>query len=117
MNVVWLIGNVVRDAEVKATATGKSVANFRIATNEGSGETKRTDYHSIVCWEALAEEARVHARTGVKAMVQGRVQTRNYESKKPGREGEKVYVTEIVANSVRYLDTVEEDLSDISFGG
>jgi len=115
MNVVWLIGNVVKDADINVTATGKQVANFRMATNEGFGDTKRTDYHTVVCWEALAEGARTSARTGVRVMVQGRVQTRSYESKK--HVGEKVYVTEIVANSVKYLsDGPEEDLSDISFG-
>jgi single-strand DNA-binding protein len=116
MNVVLLIGNVVKDAEVRSTPTGKSVANFRIATNEGRGDEKRTDYHSIVAWERLAEEARDFALTGTRVCIEGRLQTRNYESKK--HEGEKVYVTEVVANSVRYLVTgasPEEELSEIKF--
>jgi len=115
VNVVWLVGNVVKDADPAVTATGKKVANFRVATNEGFGETKKTDYHTVVCWEKLAEEANIHARTGVRVMIQGRLQSRSYESKK--HVGEKVYVTEVVANSIRFLtDDVEEDLSDISFG-
>ena len=115
MNVVWLIGNVVKDADPAVTATGKKVANFRIATNEGFGDDKRTDYHTVVCWEKLAEEANTYARKGVRCMIQGRLSTRSYESKK--HEGEKVYVTEVVASSVRYLaEAEEEDLSGISFG-
>ena len=115
MNVVWLIGNVVKDADPSVTSTGKKVANFRIATNEGFGDARRTDYHSIVCWEALAEEANAKAHTGVKCMVQGRLSTSNYESKK--HPGEKVYVPEVVASSVRYLvDDSEEDLTEIKFG-
>lgn len=116
MNVVLLIGNVVRDAEVRGTPTGKMVANMRVATNEGRGESKRTDYHNVVGWEKLAEEAQLYAKTGARVVIEGRLQTRNYESKK--HEGEKVYVTEVVANSIRYLVAdAEEDLSDISFGG
>jgi single-strand DNA-binding protein len=115
MNVVWLIGNVVKDADPAVTSTGKKVANFRVATNEGFGEAKKTDYHTVVCWEKLAEEAHLSARTGVRVMVQGRLSSRSYESKK--HVGEKVYVTEVVANSVRYLaEEAEEDLSGISFG-
>lgn len=115
MNVVWLIGNIAKDADPAVTSTGKKVANFRIATSEGFGESKKTDWHTIVCWESLAEEANMKARKGVRCMVQGRLQTRSYDSKK--HEGEKVYVTEVVANSIKYLaDEEEEDLSSISFG-
>ena len=118
MNVVLLIGNVTKDAEVRGTPTGKMVANFRVATNEGRGDSKRTDYHNIVAWEKLAEDAQYHCKTGARVVIEGRLQTRNYESKK--HEGEKVYVTEVVANSVRYLSVdaeTEEDLSEIKFGG
>ena len=117
MNVVLMIGNVVKDAEVRSTPTGKSVANFRIATNEGRGDSKRTDYHNIVAWEKQAEEARDFAVTGARVCIEGRLQTRNYESKK--HEGEKVYITEVVATSIRYLMASggpEEDLSEIKFG-
>ena len=114
VNNVLLIGNLVADATIKATATGKAVANFRVATNASFGETKITDYHNIVCWEKLAEEAQLRARVGVRVIVEGRLKTRHYESKK--HEGEKVYVTEVVADSVRYMDFVEEeDLTDITF--
>lgn len=116
MNVVLLIGNVVKDAELRTTPTSKTVANFRIATNEGRGDAKRTDYHSIVAWEKLAEEAGLMAKTGARVVIEGRLQTRNYESTK--HPGEKVYTTEVVANSIRYMaHDAEEDLSDISFGG
>lgn len=117
MNVVLLIGNVTKDAEVRGTPTGKMVANFRVATNEGRGDSKRTDYHNVVAWEKLAEEAQYHCKTGSRVCIEGRLQTRNYESKK--HEGEKVYVTEVVANSIRYLSAAveEEDLSEIKFGG
>lgn len=118
MNVVLLIGNVVRDAEVKSTTTGKSVANFRIATNEGWGEKKITDYHNIVAWEKLADEAGRMAQTGARVCIEGRLKTRNYDSKK--HEGEKVYVTEVVAETIRYLSVdgaaAEEDLTEIKFG-
>lgn len=114
MNVVWLIGNIAKEADAAVTSTGKSVANFRLATNEGWGEKKVTDYHNIVAWDKLAEEAHRHGKVGARVMVQGRIRTRNYESKK--HEGEKVYITEVVAESLKFL-TDDEDLSGISFGG
>ena len=116
MNVVLLIGNVARDAEVRGTPTGKMVANFRVATNEGRGESKRTDFHNVVAWEKLAEEAQYHCKTGARVVVEGRLQTRSYESKKHPEE--KVWVTEVIANSVRYLslDPEEAELSEIKFG-
>ncbi len=116
-NIHIIIGNIVKDAEVKSTSTGKSVANFRVATSMGFGEKKITDYHGIVAWEKLAEQAGLLAKTGVRVYIEGRSKTRNYESTK--HPGEKVYVTETTADIIRYFsadaDGAEEDLSEISF--
>lgn len=97
---VIIRGNVVADAEPRVTGSGKKVASFRVATNTGHGETKRTSYHNVQVWEDLAEEANLHARKGTRVFIEGRGTSGSYESKK--HPGEKVYTYDIVADRVIY---------------
>src|SRR4051812_48084615 len=110
---LWLIGNVAADAEANVTSTGKKVSNFRVATNVGTGEERKTSYHPIVAWEDLAEQAHQFARKGVRVSLIARPSYRSYESKK--HPGEKVYVTEFTAQSMHFLSD-DEDLTNIKFG-
>ena len=84
VNKVILIGNAGQDAEVKSTSTGKSVASFSLAVNEGfrgkSGKSvKRVEWVRCVAWSKLAEVAGKYVRKGKQVFVEGRLQTRKYQ--------------------------------------
>lgn len=101
MNSVELIGNLAKDPVLRSTNTGKAVASFSIATNEGyttpQGEQKQiTDYHNVVAWGNLAQAAAHALRKGVRVLVQGRQSTRSYT----GQDGQKRWVTEVVASVI-----------------
>jgi single-strand DNA-binding protein len=76
VNKVILIGNATRDAELHHTQSGKPVASIRLATNrtvKGEGETQ---YHTIVCWDKLAETTAEYVKKGDPLYVEGRLQYR-----------------------------------------
>ncbi len=103
-NRVVLIGNVGKDPEVRYTTSGVPVATFALATSEmwkdkdGSPQ-ERTDWHNVVAWRKLAEIIQEIVKKGSRLLVEGKIQTRSYE-----KNGEKRYVTEIVADNVLLLD-------------
>lgn len=102
MNQVQLIGNITKDPEIRYTKTGKSVASFTVAvsrsyTPQGSSEQKElTDFLPCVAWGNLAERVGNNLGKGSHVVVHGRMQVRSYET----AEGQKRYVTEVVANFV-----------------
>lgn len=95
MNQATLIGNVVRDIEYRFTKTGKAVASFTLAINYKSGDRDLVDYVNIVAWGNMAESCE-HVQKGDKLLVHGRINTRSYET----QDGQKRYVTEVVASFV-----------------
>ena len=104
VNKVILIGNLGKDPEVKYTPSGTPVAKFSLATNERykdkSGEWQdRTEWHNIVAWQRLAEIVGEYVKKGQKLYIEGRIQTRSWEDK----DGQKKYMTEIVANDLVLL--------------
>ncbi|MEK3851244.1 single-stranded DNA-binding protein [Paenibacillus sp. FSL R7-0340] len=103
LNRTILIGRLVADPELKYTPSGVAVAQFKLAvdrpfTNNGNRET---DFIPIVTWRQLAETCANYLRKGRLTAVEGRVQVRNYEN----NEGKRIYVTEIVADNVRFLES------------
>ena len=102
MNKVVLIGNAVRDAELRETKNGVAVSNFTLAVNRNylnaDGE-KETDFFNCIAWRALAESVGKYVHKGDKVCVVGQLQNRQYEDK----EGNKRTVTEILAESVEFL--------------
>ena len=96
INQVFLSGNVVADAELRYTKTGKPVLTFRMATNKYVNEVQSTSYHNIVCW--VDAEVYSGLRKGDFVAVAGELRSRSYEDKK----GEKRYVTEVVAQNLTY---------------
>ena len=96
VNEVFLSGNVVTDAELRYTKTGKPVLTFRMATNKYIKEQETTQYHNIVCW--VDAELYSGLRKGDFVAVAGELRSRSYEDKK----GEKRYVTEVVAQNLTY---------------
>ena len=103
LNKVMILGNLGRDPEVRHTQSGKTVANFSVATTDawGQGEDRqeRTEWHQVVVWGKPAETCGQYLRKGRQVLIEGRLQTRDYED----REGVKRYVTEIVAQQVQFL--------------
>ena len=104
VNKVILIGNLGRDPEVRATRSGTSVANLRIATTESrkdaSGEWRdQTEWHSVVLFGRTAEVAKEYLTKGSSLYVEGRLQTRSWEDK----EGNKRNTTEVVGDRMVML--------------
>ena len=104
LNKAILIGNLGRDPEVRYTPSGLAVANFSIATSEtwtnkeGEKET-RTEWHRIVAFGKLGEICGEYLSKGRQIYIEGRIQNRSYDD----RDGNKRYITEIVANEMQML--------------
>jgi len=103
LNRTILIGRLVRDPELRYTPNGVPTASFTLAVDRNftnkQGE-KEADFINIVTWRGQAENIANYVKKGSLVAVEGRIQTRNYEN----NEGRKVYVTEVVADNVRFLD-------------
>jgi single-strand DNA-binding protein len=103
MNVVVLIGRLVRDPELRFTPNGVAVATFTLAverrfTNK-EGE-READFIDIVTWRKLAETVAEHLEKGRLVAVDGRLQVRSYDD----RDGIRRKAAEVVADDVRFLD-------------
>jgi single-strand DNA-binding protein len=102
-----LIGNLTRDPELRYTPSGAAVCSFRLATNRSwtpsdSNERKEeTEFHRIVTWNKLAEICSQLLTKGRKAYVEGRLQTRSWDTP----EGDKRFATEVVAEDMVLLDS------------
>lgn len=104
MNNVTLVGRLTKDVELKNTSTGVANAKLTLAVNRqfksANGE-KEVDFINIVAWRKTAEILSNYTSKGSQIGITGRIQTRNYE----GNDGKRVYVTEVVAESVALLDS------------
>lgn len=102
INRVVLVGRTTREVEVRYTNSGTAVGSFGIAVERNRtnarGE-KETDFFDVVVWGKLAEICGQHLAKGREAAIDGRLQTRTYEN----REGHKVKVVEVVADSVQFI--------------
>jgi len=103
-NTVQLIGNVGNDPEIKNLDGGKKVANLTIATNDSykndKGEkVEQTEWHKVVAWGKTAEIIEKYVTKGKEIGIDGKLTHRSYEDK----NGEKRYVTEVVASEVMLL--------------
>jgi single-strand DNA-binding protein len=106
VNKVILIGRLGADPELKYTPSGAAVANFNIATNEAWKDKDgnwqdHTEWHRIVLWHQLAERANEYVKKGHRIYIEGRLRTRSWEDK----DGVKRYTTEVVAQSMQYLES------------
>jgi single-strand DNA-binding protein len=103
LNRVVLVGRLTKDPELKYTPSGVAVANFTLAVNRPfsnqQGE-KETDFINCVVWRKPAENVANYLKKGSLAGVDGRLQTRSYEN----NQGQRVYVTEVTAESVQFLE-------------
>lgn len=106
INNVVLIGRLVRDPELRYSPSGTAISNFTLAVDRPrrQGQDNETDFIPVVCFKATAEAVANFLRKGKLTAVEGRIQTRNYDN----NEGRKVFVTEIIADNVRFLERNEQ---------
>lgn len=106
VNKVILIGNLGADPELRYTSGNQAVADMRIATSrrwrDKNGEMQEdTQWHRIVVWGKQAEQCKEYLAKGRQVYIEGRLQTRQWED----RDGNKRYTTEVVAQTVQFLDS------------
>lgn len=107
LNRTMLIGRVGKDVEVRTTDNSK-VASFTLATSEKykdrNGEVKeQTEWHNIVVWGKLADVCEKYVQKGSTLYVEGKIRTRSWDDK----DGNKRYITEILASAIQLLDKKE----------
>ena len=104
MNKAILIGRLTKDPELRTTPTGRNVCQFSIAVSRtytnANGE-REANFITCVVWDKQAENLAKYQKKGNQIAVDGRIQTRNYDDK----DGKKVYVTEILASNISFLDS------------
>ena len=102
MNKVFLIGRLTRDPELRYTGNNTPVASFSLAVNRNftnqQGE-READFFNITVWRKQAENVKNYLSQGSQVAVDGRIQTRSYDD----NNGQKRYVTEVVADNVEFL--------------
>ena len=104
VNKVILVGNLGKDPELRYTPSGQAVATFSLATNrrwkDKDGQAQdQTEWHNIVTWGRQAEVSKEYLKKGSPVYIEGRIQYRTYND----RDGNKRYITEIVAQSLQML--------------
>ncbi|KOS04094.1 single-stranded DNA-binding protein [Paenibacillus polymyxa] len=99
LNLSVLIGRLTRDPELKYTPSGIANTTFTLAVDNPYSKDKDADFIPIVVWRQQAEACANYLRKGRLCAVEGRISVRNYE-----KDGRKVYVTEVIANNVRFLE-------------
>jgi len=108
VNKVTLIGNLGKDPEIRRLENGIAVAKFSLATNEKykdkNGElVTQTEWHNIVAWRHLAELSEKFLKKGKLVYIEGKLTNRKWQD----QEGKDKYITEVVANNLRFLDRKE----------
>lgn len=104
LNRIVLIGRLTRDPELRYTPSGVAVTQFTLAVDRpftNQQGAREADFINIVTWRQLAETCANYLRKGRLTAVEGRLQIRNYDN----NEGRKVYVTEVIADNVRFLES------------
>ena len=104
MNKVCLIGRLTRDPELRYTGSNRAVASFTLAVNRQftnqNGE-READFINIVVWGKQAENVKNYINQGSQIAVEGRIQTRSYDD----QNGQRRYVTEVVADAVHFIES------------
>jgi len=107
LNKVILIGRLTKEPELRYTPSGAAVASFTLAVNRtranAQGE-RETDFIPVVVWQKQAENCANYIGKGSLVAVDGRIQVRTYEAK----DGQRRWVTEVIAENVRFLDKKEK---------
>ena len=104
LNRAWILGNLGKDPELRFTPSGHAVARFSVATSDqwtdkDGQKQERTEWHNVVVWGKSAEACGHHLAKGRQVLVEGSIRSRSYDDK----EGQKRYITEIIAQRVHFL--------------
>ena len=104
VNKAILVGNLGKDPEIRFTGTGRAVCKFPLATttswNDNDGnKQERTEWHNVIVWGKQGENCGKFLSKGRQVFVEGEIRSRSYDDK----DGNKRYITEIIAQSVRFL--------------
>ncbi len=105
VNKVFLLGNVGKDPEIRATQGGMTIASFTLATaDRQKGQdgqwTDKTEWHNLVAFQRTAEIVRDYVKKGTQVFIEGKIQTRSWDDKE---SGQKKYKTEILVNELSLL--------------
>lgn len=115
MNKVILLGRLTKNPEIRySQANNIMVANFTLAVNRRyvkQGEERQTDFINIVVYSKLAEFAQKYLKTGLQICISGRMQTRTYED----NNGQRRYITEIIAEEIDFADSLKKTDESILF--
>ena len=106
MNLVVLKGNLTKDVELRTTINNKSVARFVLAVNDGYGEKQVTSYINCEVWNKLAENLANYCGKGSRLLLKGNLRTETYD----GQDGQKKYVTKVIAESIEFLDKKKDSV-------
>src|SRR5215207_5431630 len=114
INKVILLGRATRDTELRATGNGTPVSNIRLATNRVTRGTdgelaEHPQYHTVICWDRLAEQTGKHVTKGRLVYVEGRLESRSFTDK----DGKERAVTEVIAADVQFLDAPGTKSADL----
>ena len=116
MNKAILFGRLTKDVDLRTTPSGRSVAMLTLAidrpvTKDGN---KEADFIPVVLWGKTAEAVARYVHKGQRLLVEGRIQVRSYD----GKDGQKRYATEVVADKAEFIDKSEQGASqqDSGFG-
>lgn len=117
LNMVFLMGNLTRDPELRYTPNGQAVANFAVATNrqwsDANGEKKDSvEFTEVVVWGKMGENVANYMKKGRRVHIIGRLQTRAWEA----QDGTKRSKTEVIATDVTFLDKAGAQAPSISEG-
>ena len=107
INRVVMVGRMTRDPELRRTGNGAAVTSFTLALNRNynSADGQQADYISCVVWNKVAENVEKYCSKGSLVGVEGRLRSRSYDN----AQGQRVYVTEVVCDSVQFLETKSKD--------
>ena len=103
INRVVMVGRMTRDPELRRTGSGAAVTSFTLALNRNynSADGQQADYISCVVWNKVAENVAQYCSKGSLVGVEGRLRSRTYDN----AQGQRVYVTEVICDSVQFLET------------
>lgn len=104
INKVVLVGRLTKNPEYRTTPNGISISTFTLAVNRtftNSNGEREADFINVVTFKKQADNVNNYLSKGSLVGVEGRIQTRNYEN----NEGQRIYVTEVVAERVHFLDS------------
>ena len=118
LNKVIIAGNLARDPEVRSTVSRRTFARFSVAVNyryrDSNGEYKDgVDFVPVAAWGTTADNCGKYLKKGSPVLIEGKIQTRSYD----GRDGSKKYITEVIADSVQFLGSNQQDNRDRGRGG